>query len=179
MAAMAKRLIFLLPAIAFVAIAALFLAGLGHDPSLVPSALIDKPAPSFTLPPLLDGKAGLTSADLKGKVALVNVFASWCVPCKAEHPLLMRLAKQGVALYGIDYKDKPEDARQLLADMGDPYARIGADRNGQVGIDWGVYGVPETYVVDSTGTIRYKQVGPLTQDAIDGAILPLLRRLAK
>jgi cytochrome c biogenesis protein CcmG/thiol:disulfide interchange protein DsbE len=158
---------------------AFFFAGLGHDPSLVPSALIDKPAPSFKLPALLDGKPGLSSADLKGKVTLVNVFASWCVPCKEEHPLLMGLAKDGVVLYGIDYKDKPEAARQLLAAMGNPYDRVGADSDGSTGIDWGVYGVPETYVVDSTGTIRYKQVGPLNREVIDNAILPLVRRLAK
>jgi cytochrome c biogenesis protein CcmG, thiol:disulfide interchange protein DsbE len=176
---MVKRLVFIVPALVFAAMVAFFFAGLGHDPSLVPSALIDKPAPSFKLPALLDGKPGLSSADLKGKVTLVNVFASWCVPCKEEHPLLMGLAKDGVVLYGIDYKDKPEAARQLLAAMGNPYDRVGADSDGSTGIDWGVYGVPETYVVDSTGTIRYKQVGPLNREVIDNAILPLVRRLAK
>ncbi|HEY6336305.1 MAG TPA: DsbE family thiol:disulfide interchange protein [Alphaproteobacteria bacterium] len=176
---MAKRLVFIVPALVFAAMVAFFFAGLGRDPSLVPSALIDKPAPSFKLPALLDGKPGLSSADFKGKVTLVNVFASWCVPCKVEHPLLMGLAKDGVVLYGIDYKDKPEDARQLLTAMGNPYDRVGADSDGSTGIDWGVYGVPETYVVDSTGTIRFKQVGPLNREVIDDAILPLVRRLAK
>jgi cytochrome c biogenesis protein CcmG, thiol:disulfide interchange protein DsbE len=179
MQAVAKRLVFIAPALVFATIAGFFFADLGRDPSLVPSALIDRPAPSFNLPALLDGKPGLASADLKGKVTLVNVFASWCVPCKEEHPLLMGLAKEGVVLYGIDYKDKTEDARQLLGAMGDPYQRIGADLDGSTGIDWGVYGVPETYVVDSTGTIRYKQVGPLTRHVVDDTILPLVRTLAK
>ncbi|HYB10849.1 MAG TPA: DsbE family thiol:disulfide interchange protein [Alphaproteobacteria bacterium] len=176
---MAKRLVYIAPLLVFAAIAVFFFAGLGRDPAIVPSALIDKPAPKFNLPALIDGKPGLSSADLKGKPVLVNVFASWCVPCKEEHPILMDLAKEGVVLYGIDYKDKPEDARQLLAAMGDPYERIGADRDGSTGIDWGVYGVPETYVVDSTGTIRYKQVGPLDREAVEGVIRPLLSRLAK
>ncbi len=176
---MAKRLIFILPAVLFLALALMFLAGLGRDPALVPSALIGKPMPSFTLPALLDAKASLASSDLKGKVVLINVFASWCVPCREEHPLLMRLAKEGVELYGIDYKDSAEDARTWLANLGDPYKRIGADREGRVAIDWGVYGVPETFVVDRGGTIRYKNVGPLSADTIAGTILPLMRQLAR
>jgi cytochrome c biogenesis protein CcmG, thiol:disulfide interchange protein DsbE len=176
---MAKRLLFLLPALLFLALAAAFWRGIGRDPSLVPSALVGKPAPSFELPPLLPGKPGLATADLRGKPVLVNVFASWCVPCRAEHPLLMRLAADGATLYGIDYKDKPEDARQWLDGLGDPYQKIGADNSGGVAIDWGVYGVPETFVVDRTGTIRYKRVGPLDAEAIDGTILPLLKELAR
>ena len=176
---MAKRLLFIIPGLAFVGLAAIFAAGLRHDPSIVPSALIGKPAPEFNLPPALDGKPGFAVADLKGKVTLVNVFASWCVPCRAEHPLLARLAAAGVDLYGIDYKDKPDDARRWLESLGDPYRRIGADQEGRVAIEWGVYGVPETFVVDRAGIIRYKQVGPLTADAIDDTILPLVRRLAQ
>ena len=176
---MRRRLLFLLPIVIFLGFVAAFFAGLGHDPQLVPSALIGKPVPHFALPALLDGGAGLDSADLKGKVVLVNVFASWCAPCRAEHPLLMRLAKEGVELDGIDYKDKPEDARRWLGDLGDPYKRIGTDRAGTVAIDWGVYGVPETFVVDGSGTIRFKQVGPLSPEDINDTILPLVRRLAR
>ncbi len=176
---MAKRLLFIIPALVFVGLAAMFAVGLRHDPSIVPSALIGKPAPPFALAPLLDDKPGFATVDLKGKVTLVNVFASWCVPCRAEHPLLTRLAQAGPALYGIDYKDKPEDARRWLASLGDPYERIGADREGHVAIDWGVYGVPETFVVDRDGIIRYKQVGPLSADALESTILPLVRRLSQ
>jgi cytochrome c biogenesis protein CcmG, thiol:disulfide interchange protein DsbE len=173
---MTRKLLYVLPALIFVGLAAAFYAGLGRDPSIVPSALIGKPAPNFALPALLDGKPGVANADLKAKTVLVNMFASWCVPCRAEHPLLMRLASQGVPIYGIDYKDKPEDAKAWLGELGDPYQRLGADPTGTAALDWGVYGVPETFVVDQTGTIRFKQVGPLTIDIIDGTILPLLKR---
>jgi cytochrome c biogenesis protein CcmG, thiol:disulfide interchange protein DsbE len=176
---MAKRLLYLLPALLFLALAAAFWRGIGRDPSMLPSALLGKPVPSFALPPLLAEKPGLATADLKGGPVLVNVFASWCVPCRAEHPLLMRLASKGVPLYGIDYKDKRDDARQWLGELGDPYARLGADEGGKVAIDWGVYGVPETFVVDGAGTIRYKQVGPLSAAIIEDSILPLMKRLAK
>jgi cytochrome c biogenesis protein CcmG/thiol:disulfide interchange protein DsbE len=176
---MAKRLLYLLPALLFLALAAAFWRGIGRDPSMLPSALLGKPVPSFALPPLLAEKPGLATADLKGGPVLVNVFASWCVPCRAEHPLLMRLASEGVVLYGIDYKDKRDDARQWLGELGDPYARLGADEGGKVAIDWGVYGVPETFVVDGAGTIRYKQVGPLSAAIIEDSILPLMKRLAK
>ncbi len=176
---MGRRFLFILPGLVFLALVAAFYAGLGRDPALVPSALIGKPVPQFALPALLDGGAGLRTADLKGKVVLVSVFASWCVPCRAEHPFLMRLAKEGVELDGIDYKDKPEDGRLWLRDLGDPYKRIGADLDGKVGLDWGVYGVPETFVVDREGTIRYKQVGPLSPNDISDTILPLVRQLSK
>jgi len=174
-----RRLLYILPVVVFIGLAAAFYIGLGQDPRLVPSALIGKPVPKFTLPPLLQGKAGLASSDLEGKVRLVNVFASWCVPCRAEHPLLMRLAKEGVELDGINYKDKAEDATAWLDNLGDPYARIGADRAGTVAIDWGVYGVPETFVIDRHGTIRYKQVGPLSMDVIEGTLLPLITKLSR
>ncbi len=175
---MARYLLFGLPIALFVGLASVFLAGLGRDPATVPSVLIDKPVPGFSLPPLLDGKSGIASDDLRGKVKLVNVFASWCVPCRTEHPQLMRLAREGVELYGIDYKDDPDAARQFLASLGNPFARIGVDRAGRVAIDWGVYGVPETFIVDGQGVIRYKQVGPITADALNSTILPLLRRLS-
>jgi len=175
-----RRVLFVLPVVLLLGIAVLFAVGLRHDPGIVPSVLIDKPAPEFDLPPLLDGKAGLATADLKGQVALVNVFASWCIPCRVEHPLFMRLAEEGgVPIYGINYKNAPEDAKRWLAELGDPYARIGADRDGRAGIEWGVYGVPETFVVDGTGTIRFKQVGPLTAQVLENTVLPLVRELSQ
>ena len=177
---MNRRVLFVLPVVLLLGIAVLFAVGLRHDPSVVPSVLIDKPVPDFDLPPLLDGKPGLATADLKSKVALVNVFASWCIPCRIEHPLFMRLAEEGeVPIFGINYKDAPADAQRWLAELGDPYARIGADRDGRAGIEWGVYGVPETFVVDGTGTIRFKQIGPLTAEVLEQTILPLVRELGQ
>ena len=130
------------------------------------------------LPPLDDEAIGLASSDLVGEVALVNVFASWCLPCRVEHPLLMELAVTGkVALHGVNYKDKTEDARAWLDELGDPFLRIGADRDGRVGIDLGVYGVPETFVVDRTGRIRYKHVGPISQSDLEKYLLPLVEKL--
>jgi cytochrome c biogenesis protein CcmG/thiol:disulfide interchange protein DsbE len=173
-----RRLIYILPLALFVVLAGYFVVGLTRDPSIVPSALIDKPVPDFTLPALLKDGKGLATADLKGKVTLVNVFASWCVPCRIEHPLLMRLAhEQGVTVHGINYKDKPEDAVRWLNQGGNPYAAIGADQDGRVSIDWGVYGVPETYVVDPQGRIRYKVVGPLMPEEVQKTILPLIKEL--
>ncbi len=149
-----------------------------RNPSLVPSALIGKPAPEFALPPLPGFETGLARSDLAGKVAIVNVFASWCAPCLAEHPLLVQLAKdQGIALYAINYKDRDEKAVAWLKEHGNPFARIGADRDGRVAIDWGVYGVPETYIVDRGGVIRHRQVGPLTEELLDREVRPLLAKL--
>jgi cytochrome c biogenesis protein CcmG/thiol:disulfide interchange protein DsbE len=172
-----RRLVYVLPLIAFALVAAYLVLGLRHDPSLLPSALLDKPAPAFDLPGL-EGKPALAKSDLAGRVVLVNFFASWCAPCRVEHPLLMRLAEDGkIALYGIDYKDKPEDAARLLAQLGNPYLRVGVDREGRIAIDFGVYGVPETYVVDKAGRIRYRQVGPISEDDLKGKLLPLLKQL--
>ena len=173
-----RRLLYLLPVLIFVGVGVGLAVGLTRDPSTLPSALIDKPVPSFDLPPVegLPGE-GLSSADLKGEVSLVNVFASWCVPCRAEHPLLMGLAERGVVINGIDYKDPPEQAAPWLRELGNPFARIGADRSGRVAIDFGVYGVPETFVITKDGRIAHKHIGPLTPEALDGAILPLIRRL--
>ncbi len=149
-----------------------------RNPALVPSALIGKPAPEFALPPLPGYETGLAKADLAGKVAVVNVFASWCAPCLAEHPLLMRLAKeQGIAVFGINYKNRETDALAWLKEHGDPFARIGADRDGRVAIDWGVYGVPETFVVDRGGIVRYRHVGAITEDLLRDEIRPLLAKL--
>ena len=168
----------LVPLVLFVGVFVAFGFGLRLNPSLVPSPLIGKPAPTFKLPPVEGHSRGLSSADLRGKVSLVNVFASWCVACREEHPLLMRLKAEGIVpVYGIDYKDKPEDAVRWLARMGDPYARIGADRDGRVAIDWGVYGVPETFVVDRRGRIAFKQIGPITPGVLRRSILPLIERL--
>ena len=171
--------IFLIPAAVFALLAAGFYAGLGIDTSVLPSPLIDQPAPQFDLPPLAGGERGFSSADLSGHVSLVNTFASWCAPCRAEHKVLTALAgSRRVPIYGIDYKDKEDAALAWIAELGNPYTRIGAD-NGHVGIDWGVYGVPETFIVDKGGRIRYKHVGPLTPADVEQTILPLVARLEK
>ena len=174
-----RKLLYLLPLLAFAALAAWFAAGLGRDPHLVPSALIDKPVPRFELPPLPGFAHGLTSADLAtGEPQSLNVFASWCVPCRAEQPVLMRLAReQGVALRGLDYRDKPEDAVAWLATAGNPFRSIGADTENRVAIDFGVYGAPESFIIDGQGRIRYKHVGPLTPEDVRQTILPLLASL--
>jgi cytochrome c biogenesis protein CcmG/thiol:disulfide interchange protein DsbE len=172
--------LFALPAAAFAGLAGLFAMSLGRNPSLVPSALIGRPAPEFSLPPVQGRVLGLSKADLLGTVSLVNVFASWCVECRSEHPLLMRLASEkSVPIHGLNYKDAPDDAARWLNTMGDPYTRTGADRDGRVAIDWGVYGVPETFVVGADGVIAYKHIGALTEEALAGTILPLVARLRR
>ena len=174
------KAIYLLPLLLFFALAGYFAVPLlkpHYDPNTLPSALIDKPAPEFDLAGL-DGGGKLAADALKGQVVLINFFASWCVPCRLEHPLLMRLAKEEkLPLYGIAYKDNVEDTKRLLAQTGDPYRRIGVDRDGRVGIDFGVYGVPETYVIDKSGHIRKRFVGPLTAEVVDKELLPLLKEL--
>jgi cytochrome c biogenesis protein CcmG, thiol:disulfide interchange protein DsbE len=177
---MRLRWIYIMPGVVFAALLAGFYIGLGRDSNVLPSPLIDQPAPRFALPPLEDGQSGFSTADLQGRVSLVNAFASWCAPCREEHPVLDALAHTGhVPIYGIDYKDKPDVARAWIAALGNPYAKIGADDGGSVGIDWGVYGVPETFLVDRTGRIRYKHVGPLTEADIDQTILPLVAKLER
>ncbi len=174
-----------LPLVIFASLAGLFWYALqGGDPSRLPSALIGKPVPEFTLPALdglaADGKdvPGFASSDLaQGEPTIVNVFASWCVECQVEHPLLLALGQQtGIRLFGIDYKDDPASARRFLGRYGNPYARVGADRSGRTAIDFGVYGVPETYVVTGDGKIAYRHVGPLTEEAIRDKLLPLLQQ---
>ena len=174
-----------LPFLIFAVLAGLFWYALHTgDPSLLPSPLIGKNVPDFTLPSLeglsAEGKPvpGFASSDLaKGEPTIVNVFASWCIECQVEHPLLLALARQpGIRLYGIDYKDDPVAARRFLGRYGSPYERVGADRSGRVAIDFGVYGVPETYVVTGEGQIAYRHVGPLTEQAIKDRILPLLQK---
>jgi cytochrome c biogenesis protein CcmG, thiol:disulfide interchange protein DsbE len=166
------------PVALFLALTVTFVVGLERDPKIVPSPLIGKPVPDFALPPVRGRSLGLAASDLKGEVSLVNVFASWCVACREEHPTLMRLTADGtLPIHGFDYKDKPDDAARWLDSMGDPYTRTGADVDGRVAIDWGVYGVPETFLVDARGRIAFKQVGPITPEILDGSILPLIARL--
>lgn len=173
-----RNLLALMPVAAAAGLFGVFFIGLGRDPSVLPSTLIGKPVPDFTLPPVQGRALGLSSTDLVGQVSLVNVFASWCVPCRLEHPLFLELArKKIVPLYGINYKDAPEDAAAWLDERGDPYTRTGADRNGRVSIDWGVYGVPETYVVGADGIIAHKHIGAITEQALSETILPLVARL--
>ena len=172
-----------IPAAVFALLAAVFgfylhQIGTGEkNAAEVPSVLIGKPAPEFDLPPIEGMDGGLKTADLQGRVAMVNVFASWCPPCRQEHPLLMRLARAGVPIYGINIKDKPKNARAFLRRLGNPYRRIGADLSGRVSIDWGVYGYPETFILDRTGRVRYKHVGPILARDLETRIVPLLKKL--
>ncbi len=169
---------YLWPLAIFVLIAIFLGIGLTRDPRLVPSPLIGKPVPQFRLAPVQGRTLGLASEDLRGEVAVVNVFASWCTACRDEHPLWMELARQrALPIHGLNYKDRPEDAAGWLKELGDPYTRTGADRDGRVGIDWGVYGVPETFVVDKNGVIRDKIIGAITRKTLDERLLPLVRRL--
>jgi cytochrome c biogenesis protein CcmG, thiol:disulfide interchange protein DsbE len=177
-AARARRLRYLIPIAVFAGLALTLAWALTRNPRDIPSALIGKAVPQFSLPPVKGRTLGLSSADLKGQVSLVNVFASWCVACRAEHPLLMRLKAEGVvAIHGLDYKDEPDNAARWLDSLGDPYARTGADLDGRVGIEWGVYGVPETFVISRDGRIAHKHIGPLAAKDLDETILPLVERL--
>lgn len=175
----------LAPVAIFAAVAGLFLVALQKgDPSKIPSALIGKPAPAVALSPVEGlGKPGaplpgFATADLaKGRPAIVNFWASWCVPCVEEHPQLMALAKRtGVALYGINHKDQPANARRFLERYGNPFLAVGADANGRAAIEWGVYGMPETFIVDGQGRIAYKHVGPISPEALEKRILPALAK---
>ena len=170
--------LYLLPIAVFGCIGVLLYLGLYRDPTLVPSPLVGKPVPEFELGPVQGRELGLSSQDLKGEVTLVNVFASWCVACRDEHPLFVAMQREGVVpIHGLNYKDAPADADAWLDALGDPYTRIGADLDGRVGLDWGVYGVPETFVVDRNGHIAYKHIGPVTPGVLDEIILPLVRGL--
>ena len=176
----ARRAVLLVPLLLFAAIGIFLAAGLSLDPRQVPSPLIGKPVPDFSLPPVRGRSLGLASADLKGEVSLVNVFASWCVACREEHALLMQIKRDGfVPLHGLNYKDQPADASRWLDAMGDPYTRTGVDLDGRVAIDWGVYGVPETFVIDREGRIAFKQIGPITPAVWKQTMLPLIRELQK
>lgn len=174
-----RRFIYIVPAGLFIVLAMFLGWGLTNDPSEVPTALRDKAVPAFDLAALDSAAHGLATTDLQsGEISVINVWASWCVPCRAEHPRLEEIANvEGVSLYGIAYKDTPEAARGFLDELGDPFQRIGADLDGRVGIELGVYGVPETFFVGPDGMIRYKHIGPITPDHMENRILPLLDRL--
>ena len=173
-----RRFAIAIPLLVFIALVVLLAIGLTRNPREIPSPLIGKPVPQFSLPPVQGRSLGLSDRDLKGQVSVVNVFASWCIPCRQEHPLIQRLARE-VPVHGLNYKDRPEDAARWLEELGDPYTRTGADLDGRVGIDWGVYGVPETFVIDRDGRIVYKQIGPITPGVLDEKLLPLIRTLRR
>jgi cytochrome c biogenesis protein CcmG, thiol:disulfide interchange protein DsbE len=182
MSRMAK---FLIPLALFLIAVGFLFKGLYLDPHEVPSPLVGKPAPIFQAPLLNEkgqGEAGKTfnSADMKGQVWLLNVWASWCGACRDEHPVLMQMAEtKQIATYGLDYKDTDQDAQAVLLQHGNPYKVIATDADGKIGIDFGVYGVPETYVIDKAGVIRYKQIGPITDEILLTKIVPLLKELQR
>jgi cytochrome c biogenesis protein CcmG, thiol:disulfide interchange protein DsbE len=167
-----------LPLLALVGLIAVFAMNINRDPSLVKSVLINKPTPEFALPAVAGlPVGGFDTAKLMGQVTVVNVFASWCIPCRDEHPVLEALKqKTGVALYGINQKDAAENAKAFLAALGNPYDAVGADADGRTSIDWGVYGVPETFIVDPQGVIRFKHTGPLSMEDVDREIVPAIER---
>lgn len=171
---------FLIPLVLFVGLVIFLAIGLNRDPHEVPSPLINKPAPSFEIPQLAEPNKTFSPANMKGQVWILNVWASWCVACREEHPILVELAKSQTApLIGLDYKDKREDALAMLAQQGNPYVLSAFDSNGRVGIDYGVYGVPETYIIDQAGVIRFKHIGPLTMNILNQKIYPKLNELKK
>ena len=171
---------YLIPLAAFAVLVVFLAIGLRLDPREVPSPLIDKPAPAFTRARLHTPAKPFSPADMKGKVWLLNVWASWCVACREEHPILLDLSRTGVIpIVGLNYKDKDPDAKAWLAQFGDPYTLSAVDPDGSVGIDYGVYGVPETFLIDKTGVIRYKQIGPVTPDNLAKKILPMAQSLEK
>lgn len=171
---------FILPFVIFIVLALFLFRGLSLDPREVPSPLIGKPAPAFSLPQLHAPAKQFSPQDMKGKVWLLNVWASWCVSCVEELPLLVELAQQNIVpIYGLDYKDKPADALAWLTRGGNPYVLTVSDADGRIGIDYGVYGVPETYVIDKQGIIQYKQIGAVTPDNLRDKILPLVAELEK
>jgi cytochrome c biogenesis protein CcmG, thiol:disulfide interchange protein DsbE len=171
---------FLIPLILFLILVVFLAIGLSRDPRELPSPLINKPAPAFHIPQLLEPNQLFSPANMKGQVWILNVWASWCVACREEHPVLVELAKSRVApVIGLDYKDRREDALAMLAKQGNPYMLSAFDGDGRVGIDYGVYGVPETYVIDQAGIIRFKHIGPITVDVLNQKIYPLISELKK
>lgn len=175
---MTRYLRYLAPLILFLLLAGLLYRGLSLDPKVVPSPLIGKPMPVFTLPLLSDPDATISDTDIKGKVSAMNIWATWCVSCRAEHEVLLELAQTGkVNIYGLNYKDKRADAQRWLRQLGDPYIANAFDADGRTGIDWGVYGAPETFIMDKHGIIRHKHIGPLTRNDILNELLPLIARL--
>ena len=169
---------FALPLVVFVLMVGLLGYGLRLDPKKVPSPLIDKPAPAFSLSMLDSPSRQLSTEDMKGQVWVLNVWASWCVSCRAEHEVITALANRNlVTVVGLNYKDEPADATRWLEQFGNPYATSVIDRDGRVGIDWGVYGVPETFVIGADGKIKYKHIGPVTHESLEQTILPMLKEL--
>ena len=169
---------YLIPLVIFGVLLGFLGVGLSLKPHEIPSPLIDKPAPAFSLPTLDAPEQKLSAQDLRGKVWILNVWASWCVACRIEHPLLVEFSKTGaVPIYGLNYKDKRDDAMGWLSKFGNPYTRSLSDTDGLVGIDFGVYGVPETFVIDKQGVIRLKQIGPVTPEVLRDEILPMVRKL--
>jgi cytochrome c biogenesis protein CcmG/thiol:disulfide interchange protein DsbE len=171
-----KRLLFLLPVALFAAVIGAFMLGLRHDPAAITSVLINKPLPAFALPAVRDNQ-GLASADFKGEPMLLNVFASWCVACREEHAMLLELKQRGVIIQGLDWKDEAAAGARYLVENGDPYTKAGNDQSGRTGIDLGVAGVPETFVVDGRGRVRYKFIGPIDADDWENTLKPMLQRL--
>ena len=167
------------PLLIFLMLVVLLGAGLTLNPQEIPSPFIGKPAPVFSLPRLDEPATAISSADMKGKVWLLNVWASWCTSCRAEHEVIKQLANspEAIPVIGLNYKDEPTEALAWLRRFGDPYFTSAIDRRGQVGIDWGVYGVPETFVIDKKGIVRHKQTGPVTERSLNETIIPLLRQL--
>lgn len=169
---------FIVPLAVFVLMIGLLGYGLKLDPKLVPSPLIDKPAPPFSLVILEAPERQLATEDMLGQVWVLNVWASWCVSCRAEHEVITDLAKKNlVNVIGLNYKDEPGDALVWLQQFGNPYATSVIDRNGRIGLDWGVYGVPETFVIDAEGKIRYKHIGPMTHESLEAEVMPVLKEL--
>ncbi len=170
---------FLLPLGIFIVLVGFLAVGLNRDPREVPSPLVGKPAPDFQLAQLHQPDKTFSPKDMQGKVWLFNVWASWCVSCRQEHPVLVEYAKKGVPIVGLDYKDQREDGLRWLRQYGDPYLLSAWDGDGRVGINYGVYGVPETYLIDKAGTIRYKHIGPITAETMEKKILPMMKELDK
>jgi cytochrome c biogenesis protein CcmG/thiol:disulfide interchange protein DsbE len=169
---------YLIPLVLFIVLAVFLAIGLNRDPHEVPSPLINKPAPAFNLPQLKEPTKTFSAAEMRGRVWVLNVWASWCVTCRDEHPLLLDYAKSGaVPIYGLNYKDQQADALAWLGELGDPYVLSAADLDGRIAIDYGVYGAPETYLIDQSGTIRFKQIGPVTPNVWTKQILPLVQEL--
>jgi cytochrome c biogenesis protein CcmG/thiol:disulfide interchange protein DsbE len=172
------RVVYVAPIAVFGALSVVLAWSLTRDPSAIPTPLIGKPVPQFSLPPAKGRTLALSSADLVGEPSIVNVFASWCVECRIEHPLVMQMKARGVAtIHGLNYKDHPDDAARWLNTFGDPYTRAGADLDGRVAIEWGVYGAPETFVIGADGHIAFKHIGPRTAEVVERTIVPLIDSL--
>ena len=172
-----RRLLFLVPVVILIALLTGFFFGLRRDPSLLPSMMIGKAVPDFSLPPVRPGDRGFATTDLGGEPMLINFYASWCAACRIEHPMLMRLRGQGVSLHGVDWKDSPDLGFKWLVDRGDPYVRVGSDESGRAGIDMGVSAVPETFVIDKLGRVRHRHVGAVTPQVWEETLRPLMEKL--